>query len=98
MEKHLNEYYTAETPEAALKEIIKTIERARAAVQAEFLKLKLNNIQSEYKKKVKTSAEETKKSLEGIKGQIDSSMSGKLSKKAKSSAETKIKEYDNIIG
>ena len=93
----LNEYYTDEEYEFALRQMYRMMERNRIYTMAAVILKEKNSLQTDYKEKVRQSAEETKVAIGKIKSQMDTAIKGQVRKKIEQVTQEKTDEYDKII-
>lgn len=87
----LNEYYTDEEYEYALRQMY------RISAMASIILKEKASLCSTYKDKIKVTADETKTAIEGIKSQIDTAIQGQVRKKIEQVAQEKTEQYDKIV-
>ena len=92
----LNEYYTDEEYEFALRQMYRMMERNRIYTMATVILKKKNSLQTDYKEKVRESAEETKVAIRKIKSQMDTAIEGQVKKKLEEVTTEKLSQYDSI--
>lgn len=92
----LNEYYTDEEYEFALRQMYRMMERDRIYTMATVILKEKNSLQTDYKEKVRESAEETKVAIRKIKSQMDTAIKGQVKKKLEEVTTEKLSQYDSI--
>ena len=92
----LNEYYTDEEYEFALRQMYRMMERNRIYTMATVILKEKNSLQTNYKEKVRESAEETKVAIGKIKSQMDTAIKGQVKKKLEEVTTEKLSQYDSI--
>ena len=92
----LNEYYTDEEYEFALRQMYRMMERNRIYTMATVILKEKNSLQTNYKEKVRESAEETKVAIRKIKSQMDTAIKGQVKKKLEEVTTEKLSQYDSI--
>ena len=92
----LNEYYTDEEYEFALRQMYLMMERNRIYTMATVILKEKNSLQTDYKEKVRESAEETKVAIWKIKSQMDTAIKGQVKKKLEEVTVEKLSQYDSI--
>ena len=92
----LNEYYTDEEYEFALRQMYRMMERDRIYTMATVILKEKNSLQTNYKEKVRESAEETKVAIRKIKSQMDTAIKGQVKKKLEEVTTEKLSQYDSI--
>ena len=92
----LNEYYTDEEYEFALRQMYRMMERNRIYTMATVILKEKNSLQIDYKEKVRASAEETKVAIRKIKSQMDTAIKGQVKKKLEEVTTEKLSQYDSI--
>ena len=92
----LNEYYTDEEYEFALRQMYRMMERNRIYTMATVILKEKNSLQTDYKEKVRESAEETKVAIAKIKSQPDTAIKGQVKKKLEEVTTEKLSQYDSI--
>ena len=92
----LNEYYTDEEYEFALRQMYLMMERNRIYTMAAVILKEKNSLQTDYKEKVRESAEETKVAIRKIKSQMDTAIKGQVKKKLEEVTTEKLSQYDSI--
>ena len=92
----LNEYYTDEEYEFALRQMYRMMERNRIYTMATVILKEKNSLQTDYKEKVRESAEETKVAIRKIKSQMDTAIKGQVKKKLEEVTTEKLSQYDSI--
>ena len=91
----LNEYYTDEEYEFALRQMYLMMERNRIYTMAAVILKEKNSLQTDYKE-VRESAEETKVAIGKIKSQMDTAIKGQVKKKLEEVTVEKLSQYDSI--
>ena len=86
MQAPMNEYYTDEEYQYALKQMYRMMERNRILAQCQLAKVAKNQIKKSFDQKLKTIARDTKATITSINNQMDTAIQGKVRK----SLETKI--------
>ena len=92
----LNEYYTDEEYEFALRQMYRMMEKNRIYTMATVILKERNSLQTDYKEKVRESAEETKVAIRKIKSQMDTAIKGQVKKKLEEVTMEKLSQYDSI--
>ena len=92
----LNEYYTEEEYEFALRQMYRMMEKNRIYTMATVILKEKNSLQTNYKEKVRESAEETKVAIRKIKSQMDTAIEGQVKKKLEEVTTEKLSQYDSI--
>ena len=92
----LNEYYTDEEYEFALRQMYRMMERNRIYTMATVILKEKNSLQTNYKEKERESAEETKVAIGKIKSQMDTAIKGQVKKKLEEVTTEKLSQYDSI--
>lgn len=92
----LNEYYTDEEYEFALRQMYRMMERNRIYTMAAVILKEKNSLQTNYKEKVRESAEETKVAIGKIESQMDTAIKGQVKKKLEEVTTEKLSQYDSI--
>ncbi|CAK1608309.1 MULTISPECIES: hypothetical protein [Streptococcus] len=92
----LNEYYTDEEYEFALRQMYRMMEKNRIYTMATVILKEKNSLQTNYKEKVRESAEETKVAIRKIKSQMDTAIKGQVKKKLEEVTTEKLSQYDSI--
>ena len=92
----LNEYYTDEEYEFALRQMYRMMEKNRIYTMATVILKEKNSLQTDYKEKVRESAEETKVAIRKIKSQMDTAIKGQVKKKLEEVTTEKLSQYDSI--
>ena len=92
----LNEYYTDEEYEFALRQVYRMMEKNRIYTMATVILKEKNSLQTNYKEKVRESAEETKVAIRKIKSQMDTAIKGQVKKKLEEVTTEKLSQYDSI--
>ena len=96
MRAPLNEYYTDEEYEFALRQMYRMMEKNRIYTMATVILKEKNSLQTNYKEKVRESAEETKVAIRKIKSQMDTAIKGQVKKKLEEVTTEKLSQYDSI--
>ena len=92
----LNEDYTDEEYEFALRQMYRMMEKNRIYTMATVILKEKNSLQTNYKEKVRESAEETKVAIRKIKSQMDTAIKGQVKKKLEEVTTEKLSQYDSI--
>ena len=92
----LNEYYTDEEYEFALRQMYRMMEKNRIYTMATVILKEKDSLQTNYKEKVRESAEETKVAIRKIKSQMDTAIKGQVKKKLEEVTTEKLSQYDSI--
>lgn len=92
----LNEYYTDEEYEFAFRQMYRMMEKNRIYTMATVILKEKNSLQTNYKEKVRESAEETKVAIRKIKSQMDTAIKGQVKKKLEEVTTEKLSQYDSI--
>ena len=92
----LNEYYTDEEYEFALRQMYRMMEKNRIYTMATVILKEKNSLQTNYREKVRESAEETKVAIRKIKSQMDTAIKGQVKKKLEEVTTEKLSQYDSI--
>lgn len=92
----LNEYYTDEEYEFALRQMYRMMEKNRIYTMATVILKEKNSLQTNYKEKVRESAEETKVAIRKIKSQMGTAIKGQVKKKLEEVTTEKLSQYDSI--
>ena len=93
----LNEYYTDEEYEYAVRQMYRIMERNRIRAMASIILKEKASLCSSSKDKIKVTADETKTAIEGISSQIYTAIQGQVRKKIEQVTQEKTDEYDKII-
>ena len=92
----LNEYYTDEEYEFALRQMYRMMEKNRIYTMATVILKERNSLQTDYKEKVRESAEEIKVAIGKIKSQMDTAIKGQVRQKLEDVTLEKLSQYDSI--
>ncbi|KXT83030.1 hypothetical protein SORDD14_00684 [Streptococcus oralis] len=92
----LNEYYTDEEYEFALRQMYRMMERNRIYAMAAVILKEKDSLQTDYKEKIRKSAVETKAVIERVKAQMDTAIKGQVKKKLEEVTVEKLSQYDSI--
>ena len=92
----LNEYYTDEEYEFALRQMYRMMEKNRIYTMATVILKERNSLQTDYKEKVRESAEEIKVAIGKIKSQMDTAIKGQVKKRLEEVTMEKLSQYDSI--
>lgn len=93
----IDEYYTDEEYEYALKMIRRSLETKRAISQAKIVVAKKNENIETYKQKIQEKATQTKTTIISIQGELDSAIKGATADKINESVGTLVAGYDDIF-
>ena len=92
----LNEYYTDEEYEFALRQMYRMMEKNRIYTMATVILIERNSLQTDYREKVRERAEEIKVAIGKIKSQMDTAIKGQVKKKLEEVTMEKLSQYDSI--
>ena len=93
MQAPMNEYYTDEEYQYALKQMYRMMERNRILAQCQLAKVAKNQ---SFDQKSKTIARDTKATITSINSQMDTAIQGKVRKSLEEKIPNMLLKYDEI--
>ncbi len=93
MQAPMNEYYTDEEYQYALKQMYRMMERNRIITEARLAK---NKLKDNFNKAAKKIATETKSTITSINSQMDTAIQGKVRKSLEEKIPNMLLKYDEI--
>lgn len=96
MQAPMNEYYTDEEYEFALRQMRKMMEYQRIQMEASLAVAARKRSKSEFKKNIQTVADQTKSSIKTIQKELDTAIKGASRDKLESLIEEVLPKYDQI--
>ena len=97
MQAPMDEYYTDEEYQYALKQMYRMMERNRILAQCQQLaKVAKNQIKESFDQKSKTIARDTKATITSINSQMDTAIQGKVRKSLETKIPNMLLKYDEI--
>lgn len=93
----VNEYYTSEEHQYALKMMRRSMEQQRIIMQAHAIVSQKESNLKAYKNLIQEKANQTKNAITKTKGQLDSAIKGAAADKINSTVDALLTKYDNII-
>ena len=96
MQAPMNEYYTDEEYQYALKQMYRMMERNRILTQCQLAKAAKNQIKESFDQKSKTIARDTKAIITSINSQMDTAIRGKVRKSLETKIPDMLVKYDDV--
>ena len=96
MQAPMNEYYTDEEYQYALKQMYRMMERNRILTQCQLAKTAKNQIKERFDQKSKPIARDTKATITSINSQMDTAIQGKVRKSLETKIPNMLVKYDDI--
>ena len=96
MQAPMNEYYTDEEYQYALKQMYRMMERNRILAQCQLAKVAKNQIKESFDQKSKTIARDTKAIITSINSQMDTAIQGKVRKSLETKILNMLVKYDDV--
>lgn len=96
MQAPMNEYYTDEEYQYALKQMYRMMERNRILTQCQLAKTAKNQIKERFDQKSKTIARDTKATITSINSQMYTAIQGKVRKSLETKIPNMLVKYDDI--
>ena len=92
----MNEYYTDEEYQYALKQMYRMMERNRIIAEAKIAIIAKNKLKENFSKTAKKIATETKSTITSINSQMDTAIRGKVRKSLEEKIPNMLLKYDEI--
>ena len=92
----MDEYYTDEEYQYALKQMYRMMERNRILTQCQLAKAAKNQIKESFEQKSKTVARDTKATITSINNQMDTAIRGKVRKSLEEKIPNMLLKYDEM--
>ncbi len=96
MQAPMNEYYTDEEYQYALKQMYRMMERNRIIAEAKIAIIAKNKLKENFSKTAKKIATETKSTITSINSQMDTAIRGKVRKSLEEKIPNMLLKYDEI--
>ena len=96
MQAPMNEYYTDEEYQYALKQMYRMMERNRIIAEAKIAIIAKNKLKENFSKTAKKIATETKSTITSINSQMDTAIRGKVRKSLEEKIHNMLLKYDEI--
>ena len=96
MQAPMNEYYTDEEYQYALKQMYRMMERNRIIAEAKIATTAKNKLKANFSKTAKKIATETKSTITSINSQMDTAIRGKVRKSLEEKIPNMLLKYDEI--
>ena len=96
MQAPMNEYYTDEEYQYALKQMYRMMERNRIIAEAKIAITAKNKLKENFSKTAKKIATETKSTITSITSQMDTAIRGKVRKSLEEKIPNMLLKYDEI--
>ena len=96
MQAPMNEYYTDEEYQYALKQMYRMMERNRIITEAKLAITTKNKLKENFSKTAKKIATETKSTITSINSQMDTAIRGKVRKSLEEKIPNMLLKYDEI--
>ena len=96
MQAPMNEYYTDEEYQYALKQMYRMMERNRIIAEANIAITAKNKLKENFSKTAKKIATETKSTITSINSQMDTAIRGKVRKSLEEKIPNMLLKYDEI--
>ena len=96
MQAPMNEYYTDEEYQDALKQMYRMMERNRIIAEAKIAITAKNKLKENFSKTAKKIATETKSTITSINSQMDTAIRGKVRKSLEEKIPNMLLKYDEI--
>lgn len=96
MQAPMDEYYTNEEYQYALKQMYRMMERNRIFAEAKLAITAKNQLKENFNKEAKKIATETKSSIKSINSQMDTAIQGKVRKSLEEKIPNMVLKYDEI--
>ena len=96
MQAPMDEYYTDEEYQYALKQMYRMMERNRILTQCQLAKAAKNQIKESFEQKSKTVARDMKATITSINSQMDTAIRGKVRKSLEEKIPNMLLKYDEI--
>lgn len=96
MQAPMNEYYTDDEYQHALKQMRRMLEGLRLRAQIQLALAAKESVKEKFEESVTESAENTKSSIQKIEEQMDTAIKGKVRDKLEQVVKEKLPDYDNV--
>lgn len=96
MQAPMDEYYTDEEYQYALKQMYRMMERNRILTQCQLAKAAKNQIKESFEQKSKTVARDMKPTITSINSQMDTAIRGKVRKSLEEKIPNMLLKYDEM--